>query len=315
MEPAGRRPHFDDITRLAAAFVLTVDSGARGDIWAPAARELIANLLLAAHHAGLTLLDAYAWLMDETAKMPVQLLRRHGSTPRPTSLAGTQATQRTDPRQRVLDGADRVVVPAGSGDRPVGDPPRRAARFDPQRFVASRQTLYLLSKDASRRARTAGPLVAALTDRVRLCAERLGERPGGRMDPPLLLVLDEAANIARIDDLPALYSHLGTAPSSRHHPAVLRAGRGGVGQGGMKALWGAATVKLFGPGADDAGWAEEMSRLIGEHDVDVLSYSSGRHGHSRSAATRRERIIPPDALRAMRKGTAVLLATGVRPAA
>ena len=86
------------------------------------------------------------------------------------------------------------------------------------------------------------------------------------------------------------------------------------GKEGMKELWGAATVKLFGPGADDAGWAEEMSRLIGEHDVDTVSYSTGRHGQSRSAATRKERIIPPDALRAMQKGTAVLLATGVRPA-
>ena len=200
---------FDDITRLAAAFVLTVDSGARGDIWAPAARELIANLLLAAHTAQLTLVDAYAWLMDETAKMPVLLLRRNGFAAAAQSLAGTQAlnertrgsvywTARTALSCLRIPGIARWVTPQPG-----------LAAFDPQRFVASRQTLYLLSKDASG-GTTAGPLVAALADRVRLCAERLGERRGGRMDPPLLLVLDEAANIARIDDLPSLYSHLGS---------------------------------------------------------------------------------------------------------
>ena len=69
--PLGGTLSIDDVTRLAAAFVLTVDDGSKVDIWGPAARELISNLMMAAHQAGKTLLDVYAWLMDEAAQEPV----------------------------------------------------------------------------------------------------------------------------------------------------------------------------------------------------------------------------------------------------
>ena len=51
------------------------------------------------------------------------------------------------------------------------------------------------------------------------------------------------------------------------------------GQAGMRALWGAATVKVVGPGMDDERFAESLSRLLGEHDVPVASYSRGGRDH------------------------------------
>jgi type IV secretory pathway TraG/TraD family ATPase VirD4 len=84
----------------------------------------------------------------------------------------------------------------------------RRDRFSSAAFPTSRQTLYLLSKDGGG---SAAPLVAALTDRVMRDGVAAAERTaGGRLDPPLLCVLDEAANICRIGDLPQLYSHLGS---------------------------------------------------------------------------------------------------------
>jgi hypothetical protein len=51
----------------------------------------------------------------------------------------------------------------------------------------------LLSKSSS----AASPLIAALTDTTMRAAERNAERSGGRLDPPLTVMLDEAANICR----------------------------------------------------------------------------------------------------------------------
>lgn len=48
---------------------------------------------------------------------------------------------------------------------------------------------------------SAAPLVAALTDRVLRCAVLTAEDGGVRLDPPLVAVLDEAANGYRIADL------------------------------------------------------------------------------------------------------------------
>ena len=188
------------------------------------------------------------------------------------------------------------------------------AEFVPDRFVESRQTLYLLSKNVTG-GTSAAALVSALTTEVRVAGERAGERRGGRVDPPLLLVLDEVANICRIRDLPEQYSHMGSR--SIVPVAILQSYAQGErvwGKGGMKELWGAATVKVIGSGADDPDFAEDISRIVGTHNVDVLSYSRGRGGGSTSTSTRRERILLASDVRAMPKTHAVLLATGIRPA-
>src|SRR5664279_771615 len=116
------------------------------------------------------------------------------------------------------------------------------------------------------------------------------------------------------------YSHLGSRSivpvailqSYAHSPTPQ--GERVWGKAGMRELWGAATIKLIGSGADDAAFAEDISAIIGEHDVDVLSYTRGRGGGSSSTSTRRERIMPAAQVRALPKTQAVLLATGFRPA-
>jgi type IV secretory pathway TraG/TraD family ATPase VirD4 len=141
------------------------------------------------------------------------------------------------------------------------------------------------------------------------------ERMGGRLDPPMTAVLDEAANVCRISDLPDLYSHFGSR--GINVVTLLQSYRQGTrvwGDAGMDALWGAATIKLLGAGLDDADFVEKVSRLVGEHDVSTVSYSRSKDGRSRSTSYRLERILPADRIRALPKGTALLLATGVKPA-
>jgi type IV secretory pathway TraG/TraD family ATPase VirD4 len=128
-------------------------------------------------------------------------------------------------------------------------------------------------------------------------------------------VLDEAANICRISDLPDLYSHLGSRGITPL--TILQSYKQGArvwGDHGMDALWSAATIKVIGPGLDDARFAEDVSRLIGDHDVPIRSISRQRGQVSQSTSIRRQRILPPEALRALPKGRALLLATGMRPA-
>ncbi len=81
----------------------------------------------------------------------------------------------------------------------------------------------------------------------------------------------------------------------------------------MAELFGAATIKLIGAGVDEQGFAEELSKLVGDEDVLVTTRSSGRSGGT-SRSTRRDRVLPADEVRALPKFTALLLATGIRPA-
>ena len=312
--PLGARLTMDDATRLAGGFVMAVADTDHREIWGPAATELLANLILAAHLNRLTLLDVYRWLYDESTDEPARILRAHRHGAAADSLAGTQGLH---PETR---GSVYFTARAGCASLRDNDiacwvtPQPGLAEFCPGRFVEQRETLYLLSKNVAG-GTSAAALVSALTTEVRVAAERAGERRGGRIDPPLVLVLDEVANICRIADLPEQYSHLGSR--SIVPIAILQSYAQGErvwGKAGMKELWGAATIKLIGSGADDADFAEDLSRIIGDHDVDVWSYHRGSGGGSSSTSTRRERILPAAQVRALPKTAAVLLATGQPPA-
>ncbi len=82
----------------------------------------------------------------------------------------------------------------------------------------------------------------------------------------------------------------------------------------MDAMWSASTIKVIGSGIDDPDFADKLSRLIGDHDVETTSTSHSESGKSTSISMRQERILPADAIRALPKGTALCLATGMRAA-
>jgi type IV secretory pathway TraG/TraD family ATPase VirD4 len=306
----------EEASRLAGHFVQEVraDKGDR-DFWTSAAHDLLTGLLLAAA-SGRTLDDVYEWLNDPVIPTPATLLREHGHRAAASSLAGRQngAPETRDGVYETARTAAQCLRDAQimAWVTPPAGPATLVDEFQAVGFATSRQTLYLLSKDG---AGAASPLVAALTDRVMREATRAAERRGGRLDPPMVVVLDEAANVCRIADLPDLYSHLGSRgiiPMT-----ILQSYRQGVrvwGEPGMDALWSASTVKVIGAGIDDPKLAEDISRLVGDHDVTVRSFSDGDRRRSATTSLRRQRILPPEEVRALKRGSALVLATGAKAA-
>ncbi len=71
---------------------------------------------------------------------------------------------------------------------------------------------------------------------------------------------------------------------------------------------------MVGSGIDDASFAEDLSRLIGDHDVTTISISSGDGRSSRSRSVRQQRILPAAAIRALPKGQALVWLTGSKVA-
>jgi type IV secretory pathway TraG/TraD family ATPase VirD4 len=303
----------EDSHRLAGHFVLTVADEHRRDLWGPAAQDLLAALFLAAASSGHTLHDVAGWLNEPAVPTPIELLADAKYTAMAASLRGAQ--------NGAVETRDGIYQTARTAARAMTDPqimawvtpPQRGLLpvFDPDEFAASRDTLYLLSKSRS----AAAPLIAALSDTAMRAAERRAERLGGRLDPPLVVPLDEAANICRIADLPDLYSHLGSRGITP--VTILQSYEQGVtvwGEQGMAALWGAATKKIIGAGVDSPRLTRDLATLVGQHDVPVrtLNYGDGRT--SESVSLRRQDILEPAAIRALPPGTALLLATGIKPA-
>lgn len=299
--------------RLAGHFIQEVrgDKGDR-DFWTSAAQDLLTALILAAAVSGRTLTHVYGWLNDSANPEPARLLDTAGERDIAASLRGRQQGA-PDTREGIFETARTAAqclrdksITAWVTPRPQLPELAQAA------FVTSTDTLYLLSKDG---AGAAAPLVAALVDAVMRAGVVEAEQQGGRLDPPGVVVIDEAANVCRIADLPDLYSHLG---SRGILPLTIlqsyRQGQRVWGEIGMDTLWGAATVKIIGAGLDDAKVAEDISRLIGEEDVDVRSYSTSQGKKTSSVSVRQQRVLSAADVRALPKGQAILLVTGVKAA-
>jgi type IV secretory pathway TraG/TraD family ATPase VirD4 len=321
-----------DAQYLVTHFSQTVGAGhERADpYFTRGAERLLGQLIVAAAHSGRSLRDVRMWLATRSEE-PVGLLREHGLPDIADGLQGTieaPSDQRGGLYETALtaisclesEAVARYVTPPSTWP----DPPRvnRIEQFDPWRFVVGydndeqgspvpRDTLYLLTREG---AGTGAPIVAALVDHVLRVTANAATARGGRVDPPVRAVLDEAANICPIRNLPDLYSYFGSM--SIQVTSFLQSYQQGVaiwGRAGMDKLWSAATVKLIGAGVHDPEFCEHVSRLIGDHDVPTWSSQSGRGGSSTSMSTRRDRILSAADIAALPKTSAVLISSGRKP--
>ncbi|GAA2624517.1 hypothetical protein GCM10010425_20390 [Streptomyces spororaveus] len=311
--PLATAKSLDGAGRLAGHFLAaSVDASQQGDFWSKAGSNILSQLFLAAALDERPITDVMQWLAFPADRRPLDILRDHGFSAVAAQLKGTVEGP-PETRDGIYETARQYASALLNSEIAAWVTPQKGvAEFKPAEFVTSKDTLYLLSKDGGG---GASALIAACADSVMRAATVQAERAGGRLDPPMLAILDEAANVCKISDLPDLYSHLG---SRGIIPITIlqsyRQGQKVWGDAGMDAMWSASTVKVIGSGIDDPDFADKLSRLIGDHDVETKSTSISDSGKSTSFSMRQERVLPADAIRALPKGTALCFATGMRAA-
>lgn len=311
----------EKLVALWAASRTSEDTSGVDPYFEPEGRSLGATLLIAAARGGESITRIPDWLTgDEPAPGvpdPRDILREHGFAMMAKDL---DKLLRLDKGQR-----DGVYGTAMSFFRFLRDPryvewiaPRGNGaldgrpQFDPDAFVRSTDTLYLLSKEGPGSARAlTGSLVAA----VFAAAEDLSEQSGGRCPLPVLFGLDEAANVCRWPELPALYSHAGGRGIILI--TILQSyaqGEEAWGRTGFTKMWSATNILCVGRGLNDADNLADLSRLIGDRQIRDRSLSTGTRGH-RTVGTqiRDERILTEADLRAMPNGRVIVFASGARP--
>ncbi|MFJ4338599.1 type IV secretory system conjugative DNA transfer family protein [Streptomyces sp. NPDC088915] len=303
----------DGANRLAGHFLAaSVDASQQGDFWSKAGSNILSQLFLAAALDERPITDVMQWLAFPADRRPLDILRDHKFTAVASQLKGTVEGP-PETRDGIYETARQYASALLNAEIAAWVTPQEdVPEFRPAAFVTSSDSLFLLSKDGGG---GASALIAACADSVMRAATAQAERVGGRLDPPMLAILDEAANVCKISDLPDLYSHLG---SRGIIPITIlqsyRQGQKVWGDAGMDAMWSAATVKIIGSGIDDPDFADKLSRMVGDHDVETVSTSHSDSGKSTSVSMRQERILPADAIRALPKGSALCLATGMRVA-
>ncbi|MBW3616060.1 MAG: TraM recognition domain-containing protein, partial [Actinobacteria bacterium] len=254
-------------TAMARAGALVGDAAKgteNGSFWTQQTTQAVRCLLHAAALAGRPPVDLYRWsLSAPAAKEAVGILREDVGA----AVAWSKALDSiisADPRTR-----DPVWAMVSNTFAALADPavldavtPAAEESFDPEQFLRREGTVYLLGTSTGASA-TAG-LVAAFAEDVVDTARRLAAASSGaRLDPPLGLLLDEAANYP-LPSLPALMSEgggSGITPLAVLQSLAQARHRWGREQAGS--IWDAATVKVMLGGQGNAEDLADMSRLLG----------------------------------------------------
>ncbi|MGW5110605.1 type IV secretory system conjugative DNA transfer family protein [Nocardia sp. NPDC004123] len=299
------------------------------------AQELLALYLFAAACVSGDLLHVAEWLSGDQDQAPALILRHHGHH-RPAqrildaqSLYARQRDGLYDMGRRflnVLSDADyaRMITPPArklfavyEGEDTIvidiaHEPATHALpEFKPAHFVHSNDTLYALSMTGPD---SAGPLTAALVGQILEAALAVARsRLDGRLAVPLLAVLDEAANCARIGELPSYYTYCGGCGIILMTIIqVLEQGEDLWGVNGVKTMR-AQSIELYGGNIAAVNYLEEWSKMIDEHDVADRSRSIGPGGVNHTVSWRAEPILNVAKLGALPKTRALIRLPGHEP--
>ncbi len=251
--------------------------GKAGDMefWAGQARRVLASLLHAAALGGGSMRDVLAWVADpDNAAGEVQRYLRRSSEPAyeqdALQFLGTNDRTRSSICATIMPAlgwlTDSTAAAAASG-----------GSFDVAELLERRGTVYMLGAEDAQVA----PLVTALTGHIAREARRLAaHEPGGRLDPPLTLALDEAALICPVP-LDNWTADMGGRGVTIHIAAQSRAQ--------LKQRWGddgaaaimnnAATLMIYGATRDPDDLAA-YSSLTGERYEETPTWDEDGDLHS-----------------------------------
>ncbi len=321
---------WDGAVEVAAALLspaLADESVRHGEHFAIAARALLAPLFHAAALSGGGVDRARGWLGRSEFSQPAEILRKAEAQIALEELSGVAAQAVGDYRTSVLGTAQVALAWASRAAVRASTDPAFTPQIDLGELIDQQGTLYVVSP--SRIQQELAPLIAALLDG--LCAQAIDlaiTSPSGRLERPLLLALDEVANIAPIRSLPRLLSEgiqqgivpvLGVQDMSQ--------ARARWGEHETATMWSTPALRLVLAGVADPYTAQLVSDACGEQLVwrpqvsENTSTSqqverSGKTytgGDSHSYAQQRERAVQPADLRAMPAGRALALPQGREP--
>jgi type IV secretion system protein VirD4 len=303
-------------TGLAASTGLGGKGVDDGSFWEGKTRAAIQSLL---HAAGLDGRDArtvYQWALSPSAAGDaVRILQTN-----PGAAYGwadsLDSMIQSDPRTR-----DSIWQGVGLAFQALADPrvldavtPRAGEAFDPTEFLTNQGTLYLLATGAG--AGASGGLVAAFIEDLVETARKLAARsPGARLDPPVLMALDEIGNLAPLPSLPTLMAEGGgTGITTMPVLQSLAQAREKWGDNNANAIWDASIVKIILGGASNSRDLQDLSTLIGDRDEQTDSVSTDQYGgYSSQRSLRRVPVMPPNVLRTLPFGTSVTMLRTARP--
>jgi type IV secretion system protein VirD4 len=301
---------------LASTTGLSAGGVESGGFWEGKARSALQSLLHAAAIERLPTRALFEWSLSPSAATDAVGLLASRPQAAPGWADALEGMINADPRTR-----DSIWMAVSQALACLADPavleavsPDPDDAFDPRDFLLQNGTLYLLATGAG--AGASWPLVAAFMEDLTEVARHLAAgSTGARLDPPLLLALDEIGNLAPLPSLPVLMAEGGgTGITTMPVLQSLSQARNKWGDHAASTIWDASIVKVILGGASASKDLQELSVLIGERDersdtVTISDYGS----RSLQRSSRRAAVLPPERIRTLPIGTGLILLRSAPP--
>jgi type IV secretion system protein VirD4 len=286
-----------DITAAARAKALLAGLGpAQGQdvYWRGEGEKVLTCYLLAGATGRYTMNDVVAWSAVETSPVPIDALSAAGLHKWAKILEGL-STRNDRYRAGVWGQVTQALFPLNMATLARSCELRAGEGFDPADFVAAgNETMYILGDPDEQRA--VGGLAIALITAITAAARRAA-RTSARLDPPLLVALDEAANTAPLHTIDQLLSS-GGGSGICTIVAFQSLGQARETYGrdkGDAIIRDLATIKILFGGEGNADDLRELGDLLGERDEEVTSVSHQPGGSvlwSAASVQRHTRLRP-----------------------
>ena len=273
-----------------------------GTFWSAKASDYLRGYFHAAALARYDLRAVAAWVAGADPDVPERILLAAGAHQWARTLAElrseahkTAATVRMVMSRSLAFMADPALAASvlpGPGDG-----------FDIPAFLDGTGTVYLIAEAVSEEAPVA-PLFAAMAAEIHWVAAQLGQAsPSGRLDPPLLMGLDEVTQICPVP-LPFWLSDSGgkgiQVVAVVHGEAQLADRWGDYGR---QVVLDTSSVKVFLPGITDVTTLQAASTLCGQASWKV---------RGQDHVTRHD-VATPDMIRQLPAGFALVIRGGCAP--
>jgi len=282
------------------------------DFWFATAEKLLAPLLFAAASSDKTMSAVVRWLDEGPEANEAAVEKLLAEADEPAALRAWQATKNREERQRSSVYTTAEMAIAAFADQRVMEE-TAGADYTPAALLDGKaNTLYLCApKHEQERLRT---LFSTIVQELMAVAYE-SAAVNGPLDPPLLLLLDEAANIAPIPNLDEI------ASTGAGQGIQLLSVFQDMAQVSTRYGRRAATIvnnhraKLFGTGISDAETLSYVSRIVGPGEFEQRSRNTGERGRrSQTEGETYRDLAPANVVRERDPGTALLVYGHLPPA-
>jgi type IV secretory pathway TraG/TraD family ATPase VirD4 len=273
-----------------------------GTFWSAKASDYLRAYFHAAALTGADLGTVAAWVAGADPGVAEDILAAAGAAQWALTLAELRSeAQKTAATVRMV--MSRALSFMADPALAVSVLPGPGEGFDIGAFLADAGTVYMIAEAVTEEAPVA-PLFAAMASEIHYQAAQTGQAsPAGRLDPPLLMGLDEVTQICPVP-LPVWLSDSGgkgiQVCAVAHGEAQLAGRWGGHGR---QVVLDTSSVKVFLPGITDTTTLKAASDLCGQAAWRI---------RGQDHPTRHD-VATPDMIRQLPAGFALVIRGGCAP--